>query len=443
MLTKSLTSLALCALALTVAPPAGASAPVGAAETSATVTVTTGPVTAKPRHRRRKASPVKSRAKLAEHHAAEPVHTPQVAAAVTAPLNLSRAREKKEAPATTSTIPTRGEIMVGAKVVPPSPPKVAKVEVAPAEIEVNTPGSRASIKGADTKVDVKVVPGPATAKVGEATRTSAVDTSPRAKVALDVRTTESKVVAASTGRGAPEGTLHAKVAVTKPLCLHEGVEFVRGQEAETFPLTRCDGSIAPLALEKLSILARPESAPLPRSVNELAKAKGPEIATGIRRVDPGLVERVQAIVDHFAKAGPLKVSVVSGYRPLSSGSYHATAQALDLHVEGVRNEAVVDFCKTLADTGCGYYPNSSFIHVDVRQRGTGHVAWIDASGPGEAPHYVSSWPPAPEPDVKVASKTENVVDRLDPELPPLPADEHPSAPRDAAAVIAVPLDTAK
>jgi hypothetical protein len=114
-----------------------------------------------------------------------------------------------------------------------------------------------------------------------------------------------------------------------------------------------------------------------------------------------------------------------------------------MHIEGARNEAVVDFCKTLADTGCGYYPNSSFVHVDVRQPGTGHVTWIDASGPGEAPHYVSSWPPPPEPDVKVASKTENVVEKLDPELPPLPADEHPSAPRDAAAVIAVPLDTAK
>ncbi|HVY46923.1 MAG TPA: hypothetical protein VHB21_13640, partial [Minicystis sp.] len=32
-------------------------------------------------------------------------------------------------------------------------------------------------------------------------------------------------------------------------------------------------------------------------------------------------------------------------------------------------------------------------HVDGRDAKTGSVSWIDASGPGQAPHYVSSWPP--------------------------------------------------
>jgi hypothetical protein len=457
MLTKSLTSLALCALALTAAQPAGAAVPVGAAETSTTVVVTpsasSSSVTTKARHhRRRRPSLAKNKVvvkvtdrQVVDHHA-EPARTPQVAALST-PLNLAKARDKKEVTSSTTVTTTKGEIMVGTKtdakvVLAPSATVAKAPEMAPAEIEVKTPGARTSLKSAHTKVQVKVVEAPATVKVEEG-RTSEAETTKSSEIALDVRSAESKTIAKGTGRAAAEGSLHAKIVVAKPACLHDGVEFVRGQEAQTFSLTRCDGSIAPLALEKLSILARPESAPLPRSVEALAKVKGPEIATGIRRVDPGLVARVQAIVDHFSKAGPVKVSVVSGYRPLSSGSYHATAQALDMHIEGARNEAVVEFCKTLADTGCGYYPNSSFIHVDVRQPGTGHVAWIDASGPGETPHYVSSWPPPPEPDVKVASKTENVVDKLDPELPPLPADEHPSAPRDSAAVIAVPLDTAK
>jgi hypothetical protein len=65
-------------------------------------------------------------------------------------------------------------------------------------------------------------------------------------------------------------------------------------------------------------------------------------------------------------------------------------------VAGVSNEELVAFCKTLPDTGCGYYPNSSFVHVDVRNPGTGSVTWIDSSGPGEAPHYVKQWPPPPE-----------------------------------------------
>ena len=31
--------------------------------------------------------------------------------------------------------------------------------------------------------------------------------------------------------------------------------------------------------------------------------------------------------------------------------------------------------------------------MDVRDPGTGHTAWIDASGPGETPRYVTQWPP--------------------------------------------------
>lgn len=173
------------------------------------------------------------------------------------------------------------------------------------------------------------------------------------------------------------------------------IEVVRGPEESKFALTKCDGTPAPLAVEQLSVFARAGSAAKPtEAVSALAKSTGPQIAPGIKRVDLGLVSRLQSIVTHFAKQGTnAKISVISGYRPKSEGSYHASAKALDFRLEGVRNEEVVAFCKTLVDTGCGYYPNSSFVHVDVRPAGTGHVSWIDASGPGESPRYVASWPP--------------------------------------------------
>jgi hypothetical protein len=44
--------------------------------------------------------------------------------------------------------------------------------------------------------------------------------------------------------------------------------------------------------------------------------------------------------------------------------------------------------------------------------------------------------------VKSADKTGNPIDKLDPELPELPSDEHPAAPGVSAA-IPVPLDVAK
>jgi hypothetical protein len=127
------------------------------------------------------------------------------------------------------------------------------------------------------------------------------------------------------------------------------------------------------------------------------------------------------VIDHF---GPRSVTVVSGYRPASLGSFHQSARALDFHLAGVKNEALVAFCRTLPDTGCGYYPNSSFVHMDVRPEGTGHVFWIDASGPGEPAHYVASWPP-PERDFPGTDRSE---------MPNgAPTDEHAEDPETLAA----------
>jgi hypothetical protein len=175
---------------------------------------------------------------------------------------------------------------------------------------------------------------------------------------------------------------------------------MRGAESEAFPLTKCDGTAAPLAVEEMSILVRPGSAARPSApVADLARKTGEEIAPGIKRIDARLVERLQLVVDHFARpARTPKMFVVSGYRPSSKASFHASGRAIDFRIDGVENTDLVAFCKTLPDTGCGFYPNSSFIHIDVRDAGTGHVAWIDTSAPGDKPDYVAAWPPPPKAD---------------------------------------------
>jgi Bacterial protein of unknown function (DUF882) len=158
---------------------------------------------------------------------------------------------------------------------------------------------------------------------------------------------------------------------------------------------------------------RPGNADRPTTpLDELAKKKGTDVAKGIKRVDPGLPMRLQAIADHFTKKGAAaKFSIVSGYRPASIGSMHQSGRAVDFRLEGVKNEEVVAFCKTLVDTGCGYYPNSSFVHMDVREPGTGHTSWIDASGPGEQPKYVHAWPP---PSDEKTDKSEKKTDESEP-----------------------------
>ena len=212
-------------------------------------------------------------------------------------------------------------------------------------------------------------------------------------------------------------TTHVAAHVAPPPkakpCLHEPIAIARGLEEDHFALTRCDGSPLPDAVDHLSVLARPDSVARPMPHNGVMPA-------GTHRVDARLVERLQQVADHFGHGHPVSMHVISGFRPTSVGSFHATAQALDFRVDGVRNEELVAFCKTLQDTGCGYYPNSSFIHLDVRAPGTGHVAWIDASGPGESAHYVSAWPPPP------AVVKQDFAARLAKILPPLPVDEHPA-----------------
>jgi hypothetical protein len=237
-------------------------------------------------------------------------------------------------------------------------------------------------------------------------------------------------------------------AQPKVACLSAPVEIVRGAEVDKFALERCEGGLAPFALERLSVILRPSQVARPvfdtkstGKLESLSKAKSAKAETKaekdvlpstIKRVDPGLVERLDLIAAHFRKpnqTAPLRVNVVSGYRPNSVGSQHSHGRAMDIRLDGVENEELVAFCKSIPDTGCGYYPNSSFVHVDVRDPGAGHVSWIDASGPGESPRYVTEWP-------LKAEKTEAAKTDSEPSKAEAPAssqgdDEHPAHPSSA------------
>jgi hypothetical protein len=170
-------------------------------------------------------------------------------------------------------------------------------------------------------------------------------------------------------------------------CAKAPVEVVVGSESATFSLAKCDGDVLPSAVDELSVLARPAGVlKVTQPADVPGKARAVDAASDAQRLDRRLIERLQLVADHFAKEGQkARIVVVSGYRPPKSGSYHSAGRALDFRVEGVKDEALVSFCKTLTDTGCGYYPNGAFVHMDVRDRGAGHVAWVDRSLRGERP----------------------------------------------------------
>jgi uncharacterized protein YcbK (DUF882 family) len=103
-------------------------------------------------------------------------------------------------------------------------------------------------------------------------------------------------------------------------------------------------------------------------------------------IEPRLVHLLAAVSNHF---GSRKIEIISGFRPYSplqhtAHSNHNIGKAVDFRVVGVPNEVVRDYCRSLRDVGCGYYPNSTFVHMDVRDKSS---FWIDYSRPGEPPRY--------------------------------------------------------
>jgi uncharacterized protein YcbK (DUF882 family) len=85
-----------------------------------------------------------------------------------------------------------------------------------------------------------------------------------------------------------------------------------------------------------------------------------------------------------------RVEVVSGYRAPTVAknphSPHMKGLACDFRVAGVKNTELRDYLRSnMKKVGVGYYPNSSFVHLDVRKDRS--AFWIDYSGPGERAMY--------------------------------------------------------
>lgn len=164
------------------------------------------------------------------------------------------------------------------------------------------------------------------------------------------------------------------------------------------------------------------------------------------QIDPRLVRQLALFSDHF---GGRPLEVISGFRPVRRGQHtahsnHNIGHAVDFRVRGVPNRVARDYCRTLPNTGCGFYPRSVFIHMDVR---SSSAYWVDWSRPGQRPIYGrEGHPPAEPPRAGSPAARDNTADALppagaDPELDdviadapavrdaaPDPDDEHDNAP---------------
>ena len=154
-------------------------------------------------------------------------------------------------------------------------------------------------------------------------------------------------------------------------------------------LQDCSGEPSAEAITTLSALAQP------------AKDTGEPA----QQLNPGLLSRLQRLADAHPGAA---IEIVSGVRPNARpGSRHRSGDALDLRIDGVDHAQLAELARGFEGTGVGFYPNSTFIHIDVRDES---AFWIDRSLPGQSPDY-GPWPPvtaadaAPEPTSEAGSES--------------------------------------
>ena len=103
------------------------------------------------------------------------------------------------------------------------------------------------------------------------------------------------------------------------------------------------------------------------------------------RIDSRLMQLLYRVSRHYDGR---RIEIVSGYRDRryarTRHSAHTEGRAVDFQVAGVTHEVLRDFLRTFPNVGVGFYPNSSFVHLDVRDH---NAFWIDYSGPGESAKY--------------------------------------------------------
>lgn len=168
----------------------------------------------------------------------------------------------------------------------------------------------------------------------------------------------------------PRATARRRARRSYEASEHPGVvQLVRKGEKSTLRLVDPAGRVSTEAVEQLALIMRRHA----------------EDGDETRKPDPRLLAVLAAISDHFEGR---EITLVSGFREVSGytreTSRHVAGQATDIRLEGVPNRALWDFCRSLANTGCGYYPRSSFVHIDVRES---TAQWVDWSRPGKRPRY--------------------------------------------------------
>jgi uncharacterized protein YcbK (DUF882 family) len=144
------------------------------------------------------------------------------------------------------------------------------------------------------------------------------------------------------------------------------------------------------------------------------------------KMDPRLARSLYQTGRHFTGH---RLEVISGYRnpkvARNPRSPHKQGLACDFRIAGVPNTTLREYLRrNFEHVGVGFYPNSFFVHLDVRKGPS--AFWIDYSGPGEGAAYSGNasddlrtgkadWyrPPSGERAASRAERAESVDDLME------------------------------
>lgn len=149
----------------------------------------------------------------------------------------------------------------------------------------------------------------------------------------------------------------------------------------TVTLIRRRGHDEPVTLR----LVDTERRPLREALDPLGAVMRRQDDDPARAPNPRLAILLAQLSDSF---GGRPITIVSGWR--SAGGYtrassrHTQGRAADIRIQGVGNRTLWEACRRIDHAGCGFYPRSSFVHVDARMTRT---QWVDWSRPGRRPRY--------------------------------------------------------
>ena len=98
-------------------------------------------------------------------------------------------------------------------------------------------------------------------------------------------------------------------------------------------------------------------------------------------IHPRLIRQIAAVSEHF---GGRPVTVLSGFRPqlyhhVGPRTRHSQGYAVDIRIENVGLRELFQYCESLENMGCGFYPHARFVHMDVRRE---PLSWEDDSTAG-------------------------------------------------------------